>query len=261
MVPVPTPKWLLTVYAQDVLSRLEETKARVTSIYGAVLKMDSTKKVTKKLAGAASGTASWATNVTNEFGQVLISVLTAGECQGLLPMCVKLMERYQRAREDPPQLLYVDRDCCSTVDKGKAAAMFHAWDQLVVRLDVWHFMRRFAAGVTTDCHQLYGLFMGRLSFCVFEWDAEDMGRLQEAKQSELGEAPRSRGHLTDATSSSRPTAKELARHCCHTRGAQASEELMLMTRRRWRTSGRPRGATSTAFRTLLAYSSTGGSGR
>ncbi|KAK1784257.1 hypothetical protein P4O66_019991 [Electrophorus voltai] len=44
MVPVPTPKWLLTVYVQDVLSRLEETKARVTSIYGAILKMDSTKK-------------------------------------------------------------------------------------------------------------------------------------------------------------------------------------------------------------------------
>ncbi|XP_076851096.1 uncharacterized protein LOC143501317 [Brachyhypopomus gauderio] len=227
MVPVPTPKWLLTVYAQDVLSRLEETKARVTSIYGAILKMDSTKKVTKKLAGAASGTAAWATNVGNEFGQVLISVLTAGEGQGLLPMCVKLMERYQRAGEDPPQLLYVDRDCCSTAGKGKAAAMFHAWDQLVVRLDVWHFMRRFAAGVTTDSHQLYGLFMGRLSFCVFEWDAEDVARLEEAKQSELGEAPRSRGHLTDATSSSRPTAKELARHCRRrTRGAQASEELI-----------------------------------
>ncbi|XP_076836799.1 uncharacterized protein LOC143482336 [Brachyhypopomus gauderio] len=88
-------------------------------------------------------------------------------------------------------------------------------------------MRRFAAGDTTDSHQLYGLFMGRLSFCIFEWDAEDVVRLEEAKQSALEEAPRSRGHLTDATSSSRPTAKELARHCRRrTRGAQASEELI-----------------------------------
>ncbi|XP_035390281.1 uncharacterized protein LOC118242582 [Electrophorus electricus] len=105
--------------------------------------------------------------------------------------------------------------------------MFHEWDQLVVRLDVWHFLRRFAAGVTTDSHQLYSLFTGRLSFCVFEWDAEDVARLQEARQPELGEAPRSRGRLTDAGYSGRPTAKELARHCRrHTRGAQETELLV-----------------------------------
>jgi hypothetical protein len=32
-------------------------KAKITSIFGSGLKMDSTKKVTKKLAGAAAGTA------------------------------------------------------------------------------------------------------------------------------------------------------------------------------------------------------------
>lgn len=45
MVPVPCPGWLLSVYAKDVLTRLPELKARVTSIYGTILKMDSTKKV------------------------------------------------------------------------------------------------------------------------------------------------------------------------------------------------------------------------
>lgn len=45
MVPVPSPAWLLSVYAKDVLTRLPELKARVTSIYGTILKMDSTKKV------------------------------------------------------------------------------------------------------------------------------------------------------------------------------------------------------------------------
>ena len=49
MPPVPTPVWLLTVYSYDVLSRLDEVKARVTSIFGSVLKMDSTKKVTCEL--------------------------------------------------------------------------------------------------------------------------------------------------------------------------------------------------------------------
>ncbi|KAK1787448.1 hypothetical protein P4O66_002926 [Electrophorus voltai] len=33
-------------------------------------------------------------------------------------MCDKLMERYRRAGEAPPRLLYVDRDCCSSVGTG-----------------------------------------------------------------------------------------------------------------------------------------------
>ena len=47
-------------------------------------------------------------------------------------------------------------------------------------------MQRFARGSTTDSHQLYGLFMVRLSFAIYEWDAEDVSRLKEAKQSEEG---------------------------------------------------------------------------
>jgi hypothetical protein len=43
--PVPKPNWLLTSYCQDVLSRVEEVKAQITSIFGRVLKIDSTKKV------------------------------------------------------------------------------------------------------------------------------------------------------------------------------------------------------------------------
>ncbi|XP_052472153.1 uncharacterized protein LOC128028874 [Carassius gibelio] len=210
MVPVPCPGWLLSVYAKDVLTRLPELKARVTSIYGTILKMDSTKKVTKKLAGEAAGTAAWVTDVGNEFGQVLMCVLTEAEGDGLLPMCSGLVERYRRAGEAPPQVLYVDRDCCSATGKGKAAAMFGEWDQLLVRLDVWHFMRRFAVGVTTDSHPLYGPFMKRLTACIFEWDASDVERLKEAKR------------LTGC----QPTPKELAKHCRRrTRGAQETEQL------------------------------------
>jgi len=46
MSPVPTAKWLLYVHAEDVRSRYGELKARVTSVFGSILKMDSTKKVT-----------------------------------------------------------------------------------------------------------------------------------------------------------------------------------------------------------------------
>lgn len=43
MHPVPSVPWLLSVYAREALTRLKETKARVTSIFGNILKMDSTK--------------------------------------------------------------------------------------------------------------------------------------------------------------------------------------------------------------------------
>ncbi|XP_038162604.1 uncharacterized protein LOC119797556 isoform X2 [Cyprinodon tularosa] len=163
--PLPKPKWLLSVYARDVLSRLPEVKAKITSVFGSVLKMDSTKKVTKKLAGAAANTAGWCTNVANEHGQVLVSVLTAAEGHGLWPMAAGLMRRYREAGVPPPVIMYVDRDCCSqhAQRQSQVRAMFSEWNELIVRLDIWHFMRRFAAGVITEAHQLYGTFMARLS--------------------------------------------------------------------------------------------------
>lgn len=44
-IPVPSYKWILSVYGQDIIERLDEIKAHITSTYGTVLKMDSTKKV------------------------------------------------------------------------------------------------------------------------------------------------------------------------------------------------------------------------
>ncbi len=114
-----------------------------------------------------------------------MSVLTSHEGQGLLPMTTSLVDRYKAAGVAPPTLLYVDRDCCSAVGSSRAAAMFSSWDDLVVRLDVWHFLRRFTAGLHTDSHPLYGLFMAKLSACIFVWDEGDVALLREAKRREL----------------------------------------------------------------------------
>ncbi len=46
---LPTPKWFLATYIRDVWARLPLLKASATSIYGEVLKIDSTKKITRKL--------------------------------------------------------------------------------------------------------------------------------------------------------------------------------------------------------------------
>ncbi|KAJ8370904.1 hypothetical protein SKAU_G00109320 [Synaphobranchus kaupii] len=87
-------------------------------------------------------------------------------------------------------------------------------------------MRRFAAGVTTVSHQLYGTFMRQLSSSLFEWDEEDVRLLREAKRSEL-EGKRGMVGLTDAEVSMSLTKRELALHCRRrTRGAAVTERLV-----------------------------------
>ncbi|XP_058490578.1 uncharacterized protein LOC131462991 [Solea solea] len=112
MPAVAKHRWLMQVYAQDVLSRLDEVKASITSLFGQVLKMDSTKKIVRKLAREARSTAAWATNIGNEHGHVIMSVLTASEGWGLMKMAEGLVRRYKDAEVPPPEILYVDRDCC-----------------------------------------------------------------------------------------------------------------------------------------------------
>ncbi len=58
-------------------------------------------QITKKLAGTARATGLWLTSVGNEYGQVLISVLTAQEGAGLDTMVDGLVKRYRQAGVEP----------------------------------------------------------------------------------------------------------------------------------------------------------------
>ncbi|XP_031172176.2 uncharacterized protein LOC116061928 isoform X3 [Sander lucioperca] len=209
---------------QDILTRVDDIKARITSTYGTILKMDSTKKITKKLAGTAKGTALWLTSVGNEYGQILISVLTAQEGAGLDMMTAGLVKRYQQAGVDPPVALYVDCGCCTEVGETKLQARFSGWPDLTIRLDIWHFMRRLALGCTTDAHQLYPIFMSRISACIFEWDAADLALLREAKKQQL----LSQGLTSHTDDISRHLSREeLALHCRRrTRGEETTTRLL-----------------------------------
>ena len=172
----------------------------------------------KKLSGYASRTAEWLTNVGNEHGQVLVSVLTAKEGSGLSKLAGGLMKRYKDASVDPPVLLYVDRDCCS--DKNKA--FFAEWDNLLIRLDIYHFMRRIATGCSTESHQLHQTFMARLSQCIFQWDSNDLERLKLAKKREM----ESQGikEPGDRDVLSRITSREFALHCRRT--TRSTEDIV-----------------------------------
>ena len=71
------------MYIRDVWSRLPQLLAAATSMHGSILKID---KVCKKLQGAAANTANWVTNVGNERGEIVISVLTESESMESLKM-------------------------------------------------------------------------------------------------------------------------------------------------------------------------------
>ena len=88
-----------------------------------------------------------------------MSVLTCQEGYlGLTSIIDGIIQRYTSADVQPPEVLYVDKECCG---ESCARKLFDAWPDLKLRLDIWHFMRHFTAGCSTDAHQLYGVFMSR----------------------------------------------------------------------------------------------------
>ncbi|XP_029688557.1 uncharacterized protein [Takifugu rubripes] len=108
---------------------------------------------------------------------------------------------------------------------SKIKAKFGQWPNLIVRLDIWHFMRRLAVGCTTDAHQLYPTFMARMSACIFEWDATDVAELRRAKKAQL--LQEGWPALSDQELDKHITQDELALHCRRrTRGQETSIQLL-----------------------------------
>ena len=94
----------------------------------------------------------------------------------------------------------------------------------MVRLDIWHLMRRFASGVTTETHELYPTFMRQLSHCIFKVNPGDARRLTEAKRSEL-EGKHGMVGVTDGEVIQRISKQEWRLHC--RRRTQGAEESTL----------------------------------
>ncbi|KAJ8010710.1 hypothetical protein DPEC_G00077940 [Dallia pectoralis] len=147
-VDVPSRRWLLSVYGRDLISRIDHIQSSITSTFGSILKMASTKKITKKLAGTAKGTALWVSSMGNEIGQILVSVLTAQDGPGLDPMVSGLVQRYAQAGAAPPVLLYVDRGCCSQEGETKPQARFDV--DLLRRVKREQFRREGVPLITDD---------------------------------------------------------------------------------------------------------------
>ena len=107
-------------------------------------------------------------------------MLTASESTASLKaMADGLVKRYGEAGVEPAQVLYTDRDCCGYQEgQSRFHSLFSSWPNLEVRLDIFHFMRRLAAGCNGEGHPLYGVFMAGLARCIFKWDADDVSVVQ-----------------------------------------------------------------------------------
>ena len=105
MIAVSSAKWFLVCYVWDVYRQINLLKASAMTVFGTVLKIDSIKKRMRKLTWMEEGCAKWMTNVRNERGKILVTVLTDSEStRSLQPMANGLVKRFgirQRENSSP----------------------------------------------------------------------------------------------------------------------------------------------------------------
>ena len=139
-------------------------------------------------------------------------------------MAAGLMKRYLDAGVPPLKVLYVDCDCCGG-GAVKTKDLFSQWSEMVIYLNIWHFMRHIAVGCTTESHPMYAIFLGRLSKFIFERSQEAVQLLNYAKHCEL-----TRSGVKDPSDEDvikHISKKELAAHCCRkTRGIKDTTQLI-----------------------------------
>ncbi|XP_028982834.3 uncharacterized protein LOC114841838 [Betta splendens] len=155
---LPSAPLLRHAFLLAEANNVQDYRNQILSTFGTVLKMDSTKKVVKKLSGEGHGSAQWFTSIANEFSQIVTFVLTCEESTvKLAPMCSGVIQRFRLANQPVPKILYVDHGCCRAQGPTAVETLFEAWVNrgMVVRLDIFHWIHRFDAAIRTDSHSKY----------------------------------------------------------------------------------------------------------
>ncbi|KAK1888878.1 Non-toxic nonhemagglutinin type D [Dissostichus eleginoides] len=180
---LPTAWLLRHAFLLAEANNVQDYRSQSLSTFGTVMKMDSTKKVVKKLSGQGRGSAEWFTSIGNEYSPIVSFVLTCEEsAQKLQPMCRGVMERFRLANQPVPKILYIDRRCCRAQGPTSAETMFQEWFDggMVVRLDIFHWIHRFDAAVRTDSHSKYAVFKSTLAGAVLAYNRTDLELLIKA---------------------------------------------------------------------------------
>ncbi|KAK7944623.1 hypothetical protein WMY93_000351 [Mugilogobius chulae] len=177
--------------------------------FGQALRSDHTRKVARKVMFSSGTMSSYA--VMNENWMILSWVMVQSETEkSLRPLYEGLSKRYTTAGIEKACFQWVDRDCCAAfrvagtvagedlsweawrttdaivaeVTSGNllntCASRSHYNDSIIIKLDLFHCMRRFLRECASEHHPLYSSFAQFLSaaFCVV--DQDDLQRLKDA---------------------------------------------------------------------------------
>nr|XP_008281292.1 PREDICTED: uncharacterized protein LOC103358197 [Stegastes partitus] len=180
---LPSARLLRHAFLLSEAENVQDYRSQILSTFGTVLKMDSTKKVVKKLSGEGQGSAEWFTSIGNEHSQIVSFVLTCEEStEKLGPMCRGVVDRFRLANQPVPKILYVDRGCCRAQGPTAVEALFQPWVDcgMVVRLDIFHWIHRFDAAIRTESHAKYAAFKSALAGAVMAYNRTDLELLIKA---------------------------------------------------------------------------------
>ncbi|XP_017564809.1 uncharacterized protein LOC108434293 isoform X2 [Pygocentrus nattereri] len=180
---LPSARLLRHAFLLAEANNVQDYRSQILSTFGTVLKMDSTKKVVKKLSGEGAGSAEWFTSIGNEHSQIVSFVLTCEEsAEKLQPMCHGVMNRFRLANQPVPKILYVDSGCCRAQGRTAVETLFQPWvdNGMVVRLDIFHWIHRFDAAIRTESHSKYAMFKSALAGAVLAYNRTDLELLIKA---------------------------------------------------------------------------------
>ncbi|KAJ8376818.1 hypothetical protein SKAU_G00073980 [Synaphobranchus kaupii] len=177
--------------------------------FGQVFRSDHTRRLARKVTLSSGTMSSYA--IMNENWMILSWVMLQSECdKSLEPMYDGLAHRYNSAGVEKAKYQWVDRDCCAPFRVPDSEPHEHLqWDawkttdaivaeatsgklanlcasrikfnqDITVKLDLFHCMRRFTRECVSEHHPLYSTFCKFLSAAFSVVDQDDLQKLKDA---------------------------------------------------------------------------------
>ncbi|XP_056102071.1 uncharacterized protein LOC130081126 [Rhinichthys klamathensis goyatoka] len=207
---VSVSSFYLTDYLLDEFRRQEPAMTKLLQgTFGQVLRSDHTRKVARKVTLASGVMSSYA--IMNENWLIVSWVMVQSETErSLEPMYQGMAKRYSDAGVEKAGFHWMDRDCCAPFKipdcilgehlhwdawkttpsiaagatsgplENTCASRSHFNHNIVVKLDLFHCLRRFSRECTSEHHPLFSTFCQLLSSAFSVVDQEDLKRLQDA---------------------------------------------------------------------------------
>ncbi|XP_036409935.1 uncharacterized protein LOC118795507 [Megalops cyprinoides] len=207
---VSVSAYYLTDCLLDEFRRQEPAMSKILQgTFGQIFRSDHTRKVAQKVTLASGVMSSYA--VMNENWLIVSWVMVQSETErSLQPMYQGMAKRYSDAGVEKAGYHWMDRDCCAPFKIADCTPGEHLhWDawkttpsivadatsgpllnncasrshyntNIVVKLDLFHCLRRFTRECTSEHHPLYSTFCQLLSAAFTVVDQEDLKKLQDA---------------------------------------------------------------------------------